>query len=721
VRRAIVEEPEEGACSGNGREVAVKTFRPQTVREFGDAALSERFRREVATFQALGVSLQHLSPALPEPASPLGADPRLLFVNLLDFSREEDGGCSMSKSPGRAPDGCYYSVLELAEESLETYVHRRAGGPDLAAFREIATSLAAGLAWLHAHGLCHLDVKPANIMRFGRRWKLIDLEGCLPLSTGAALSSDCFTPVYACPELARVAVGASTAAAAGVKVSRATLSGVVPSAKMDVWSAGVVLLDVLAQRGVLEECMAGCMYCDMMDFDADARDDEPDARGLEQFYQWLADPAPLDFTLLLSEPASSAKLLAASPALQDLLAGLLVKDPDARLTAEAFRTHPFLAHDSARAAAAVEEPAATIAAGEPKALAESLSPAPAPTVKARNPPQAPRRKQSKGEETPGQNARRELPPPRKSARGQKGIAASVIAEFEKYDSGGVGTVGLGFFSIALQAVHPTATEAIVKTMLATSGAVRADGVAYREFFRWLWQAGAPPSQPRRRSRGRTHRQRRRQARMRLERGESPVGDATPSNDLQVVAEESAEESRRGLLRRVAKEGGKRGSEIEGAADLGGLQFFSTCVLEPDGDVDLLLASLQAMNAVVGGLTSSNSERLGGSGHVGKMVFSAGVGQLALAAFVPEARRGEVSCEEWLRAVLAPQGGEVLSVAADICTGRVKADATRGIFPLKIKEPMILESNSFLRARGLFPQVDDDDEDEILYGDDDFPL
>merc|ERR1711957_370519 len=42
------------------------------------------------------------------------------------------------------------------------------------------------------------------------------------------------------------------------------------------------------------------------------------------------------------------------------------------------------------------------------------------------------------------------------------------------------------------------------------------------------------------------------------------------------------------LKKVLKEGGKRGVEIEGAADMGGLQFFCTSVDEPEGDCDLLL-------------------------------------------------------------------------------------------------------------------------------------
>lgn len=37
-------------------------------------------------------------------------------------------------------------------------------------------------------------------------------------------------------------------------------------------------------------------------------------------------------------------------------------------------------------------------------------------------------------------------------------------------------------------------------------------------------------------------------------------------------------------------------EIEGAADMGGLQFFCTMIDKAEGDVDLLIESMKAMNA-----------------------------------------------------------------------------------------------------------------------------
>merc|ERR1711912_57284 len=121
--------------------------------------------------------------------------------------------------------------------------------------------------------------------------------------------------------------------------------------------------------------------------------------------------------------------------------------------------------------------------------------------------------------------------------------------------------------------------------------------------------------------------------------------------------EELEEEKKKKLKKVIKEGGKRGVEIEGAADMGGLQFFCTSVDEPDGDLEMMVESLKAMNAKP---IPGDEERKGCSGHIGKTIFSAGTEQLAVAAYLPQAKQGELSCEEWLKATLAIFNGEVLS-------------------------------------------------------------
>merc|ERR1712107_326374 len=105
-------------------------------------------------------------------------------------------------------------------------------------------------------------------------------------------------------------------------------------------------------------------------------------------------------------------------------------------------------------------------------------------------------------------------------------------------------------------------------------------------------------------------------------------------------EEDPEKKKADLLKKVKKEGGKRWVEIEGAADMGGLQFFCTAVDLPEGDLDMLVESMTAMNAKS---DPTEEERKGGSGHIGKMIFSCGADQLAIVAYVHEDKRGELDC------------------------------------------------------------------------------
>merc|ERR1712159_758960 len=69
----------------------------------------------------------------------------------------------------------------------------------------------------------------------------------------------------------------------------------------------------------------------------------------------------------------------------------------------------------------------------------------------------------------------------------------------------------------------------------------------------------------------------------LKAGEAVAGGGAPA----VSAADKAAEDRKKQLKKVIKEGGKRGVEIEGAADMGGLQYFCTSMDEPSGDLEFL--------------------------------------------------------------------------------------------------------------------------------------
>lgn len=310
-----------------GQHVAVKTFNRQARRDCSEEALTANFARGVEVLHELGVA-----PGAPPRQD--GRDPRAFLVNLLDYSRSESG------APAPDGDGVHYSVFELADESLDEWLCRQAERPtaerrvSVDELRAITMAVAEGLRWLHSRGLCHLDVKAQNIMRFGDRWKLIDLEGCQPVGEGV-VSEEMVTPKYVSPELARAILARAGLDDAGVGNPRLP-----PLGAMDAWGAGLVLLDVLTDGEAWEDWKNGYDAASLF---------EDEAIQDESWYRWLAAPEPFDLLYLLGSGAAGGsqrhqwECLQSVDGLQGLLASLLEKDPDRRTSASELCEHPLLA------------------------------------------------------------------------------------------------------------------------------------------------------------------------------------------------------------------------------------------------------------------------------------------------------------------------------------------------------------------------------------------
>lgn len=124
---------------------------------------------------------------------------------------------------GHGPDGAPFVVMELVEgESLEERLVRVGGPLQVPEALRIAGQLASALAAVHARGLVHHDVKPANVMLTGGGAKLVDFG----VSAIAGNETDQLigTPAYLAPERIR---------------------GIPPSPATDVYALGLVLYRML--------------------------------------------------------------------------------------------------------------------------------------------------------------------------------------------------------------------------------------------------------------------------------------------------------------------------------------------------------------------------------------------------------------------------------------------------------------------------------------------
>ena len=190
--------------------------------------------------------------------------------------------------------------------------------------------------------------------------------------------------------------------------------------------------------------------------------------------------------------------------------------------------------------------------------------------------------------------------------------------------------------------------------------------------------------------------------------------------------------------KIIKEGGKKGVEIEGASDMGGLDFFCTTMELPEGNIDELELSMLAMNAEP---DPEAEDRKGCSGHIGKMIYSAGVEQLAMVAYVPANEHNKsaekVDVTAWMKDVCDKVGAEITKPAflvtslipntktGDILSGTngkingkvvcavAKSNPEKGKFALKDKDTAMAAAFAFLRSKGAFPEDNDDDSDDMV--------
>lgn len=233
-----------------GREVAVKVFKTSGRGPRGQKqAEKSRFQRAVSALLALQEPLHELDVADPsmwhEELSQ--REPSELFVELVDYSRDASG------QPGVDPaTGKQYIITELAQYKLTDYVkgQKKAGLLTKEAVKGLVKRITLVAAALHAKGLVHLDLKPENLMVFGDRVKMIDVDGCTSVGTVASMSDNTmfFSPLYASPEWARFVTEDKEGAV--IKVTPA----------LDIWSIGMTISEMITSYPLLKpEYMGFCV------------------------------------------------------------------------------------------------------------------------------------------------------------------------------------------------------------------------------------------------------------------------------------------------------------------------------------------------------------------------------------------------------------------------------------------------------------------------------
>jgi len=224
-----------------GEVVAIKTFKDDGGDAEAQAVQLQKFVKQINILEDLAKPLR-----VPEDSSLW--NPQLnnvkaedLFMKIIDYSKTVDG------EPGPDPtDGVLYLVTELASYSLDDYLYERSelDRPiSRHAVQELCRGILLVMAGLHAKGLCHLDLKPENLMLFNSRMKLIDVDGCVSTGDKVALgdASVSFSPAFCAPEWASWMTTDTESDWISVQPS------------LDAWSVGMTLCQLITLDVVLEE------------------------------------------------------------------------------------------------------------------------------------------------------------------------------------------------------------------------------------------------------------------------------------------------------------------------------------------------------------------------------------------------------------------------------------------------------------------------------------
>ncbi|CAN8068219.1 unnamed protein product [Agarophyton chilense] len=163
-----------------------------------------------------------------------------------------------------------------------------------------------------------------------------------------------------------------------------------------------------------------------------------------------------------------------------------------------------------------------------------------------------------------------------------------------------------------------------------------------------------------------------------------------------------------------KEGGKKGQDLAGMSDMGGVKFFSVALESPNGQWELMDAVLEGMNKEV---NPSADDRKGGAGHIGKSLLFADDKALLILCHVPDVLKELINQQEWfthiIESVNATKIGDAITIegpgAGIVLKAEMKADPDAAKYPLKERDVAIGKSFDYLVSKGLVrPEESDDD-------------
>mmetsp|Transcript_29689 Transcript_29689/g.65703 ORF Transcript_29689/g.65703 Transcript_29689/m.65703 type:complete len:179 (+) Transcript_29689:116-652(+) len=164
------------------------------------------------------------------------------------------------------------------------------------------------------------------------------------------------------------------------------------------------------------------------------------------------------------------------------------------------------------------------------------------------------------------------------------------------------------------------------------------------------------------------------------------------------------------VKAAIKEGGKKGVDIAGMSAMGGVMFFHVSLdtereFAVKENIDLLKKVLEGANAEV---DEAAEERKGGAGDLAKAFLSAGDKKLLILVHVPDGLSNRLSLKEWTETLCGACKGKVVEETGEVAI--IEASGAEGeFFPIKVRDEVNSAGFALLKAKGLIPEVDSDDD------------
>lgn len=168
-----------------------------------------------------------------------------------------------------------------------------------------------------------------------------------------------------------------------------------------------------------------------------------------------------------------------------------------------------------------------------------------------------------------------------------------------------------------------------------------------------------------------------------------------------------------LFKAALKEGGKKGQDICGLNEMGGVSYFHIAVDNAFGRWDLIEEVMKGFNTPV---DPAGEDRKGGAAHLGKCLLSAADDKLIIYINVPKTEFTEAaSGQDWLDVMLPVlgKGAKILETKGDFIKAEAPADTDNNLFPLKMRDSAINMGFDMLKKKKLV--IDQGSDEDIDYG------